>query len=107
MSTTPDWHVHQAAILRSRAEACRQLADRLDAASLHQLPDYSGELTWRCPVADDFDLQVAAHRRRLDEAVEGLHVNACGLSGDADDHERRAAWLLEQARLATAANSDG
>jgi hypothetical protein len=89
-----DWYFEQAAQLRGRADTCRQLARRLDAATVFDLRRCSGEATWQGPVAIDFDDRLATHCARLQDAIEQLRLNALGLSAEADDLERRGANLL-------------
>jgi hypothetical protein len=89
-----DWYFEQAAQLRGRADTCRQLARRLDAATVFDLRRCSGEATWQGPVAIDFDDRLAIHCARLQEAIEQLRLDALGLSAEADDLERRGAHLL-------------
>lgn len=84
----------QADQLRGRADACLQLAGRLDGAALFDLRRHSGEATWQGPVAIEFDDRLAFHCARLDDAIDQLRVNALGLSAEADDLERRGAYLL-------------
>ena len=94
--TAPDWYFAQADLLRGRADACVQLADQLDAAALFDLHRYSGETTWQCPAAIEFDEQLSAHCTRLQDAIDRLRSNALGLSGDADDLERQGTYLLAE-----------
>ena len=89
-----DWYFDQADLLRGRADACQQLARQLDGATLFDLHQYSGDLTWQCPVATEFDQQLFAHCLRLSDAIDQLRSNAIGLSGDADDLERQGAHIL-------------
>ena len=91
---SPDWYFAQADLLRGRADACLQLAQQLDGATLFDLHRYSGDLTWQCPVATEFDQQLFAHCLRLSDAIDQLRSNAIGLSGDADDLERQGAHVL-------------
>jgi hypothetical protein len=91
---TADWYYTQADLLRGRAEACRQLAHRLDGAALFDLHHYSGDLTWDCPAADEFDRQLSAYCGTLQDAIDALYTNALGFSSDADDYERRGAAAL-------------
>jgi hypothetical protein len=91
--SSADWHFAEADALRSRADACHRLAGQLDAAALFDLHRHSGEATWQGPVALAFDEQLAVHRARLLDAIDRLRVNALGLSAEADDHERRGAFL--------------
>jgi hypothetical protein len=84
----------EAAQLRGRADVCMQLAGRLDGAALFDLRRYSGEATWQGPVAIEFDDSLAFHCARLEDAIDRLRVNALGLSAEADDLERRGAYLL-------------
>jgi hypothetical protein len=94
---TADWYYTQADLLRGRAEACRQLAHRLDGAALFDLHQYSGVLTWDCPAADEFDRLLGGYCGDLQAAIDALRANALGLSGDADNYERRgAAQLVEE-----------
>jgi hypothetical protein len=92
--STAEWYYAQAGLFRDRAEACRQLAGRLDRAAVFDLHQYSGELTWEGPVALEFDRVLAGHCAELQAAIDALHVNAFGLSADADDYERRGAIAL-------------
>ena len=89
--SSADWYFAQADLLRGRADACLQLAGRLDGAALfdlHQLlrrgdvagPGWRSSSTTSCGV----------HCARLQDAIDRLRVNALGLSGDADDLERTA-----------------
>ena len=48
---SPEWYFAQAELLRGRADACLQLAQRLDGAALFDLHRYSGDATWQGPVA--------------------------------------------------------
>ena len=96
--TSADWYFTQADLLRGRAEACRQLARQLDGAALFDLHLYSGDLTWQCPVATEFDEQLAGHCIRLSAAIDDCAANALGLSGDADDLERQGAYVLASQR---------
>jgi hypothetical protein len=91
---TADWYYIQADVLRGRAEACRQLAQRLDGAALFDLHKYSGDLTWDCPAGDEFDRLLSTYRADLQDAIDALLTNALGFSGDADDYERRGAAAL-------------
>jgi hypothetical protein len=91
---TADWYYSQADLFRGRAEACRQLAHRLDGAALFDLHQYSGELTWDCPAGREFDRLLSGHCGDLAAAIDVLRANALGLSGDADDYERRGAAVL-------------
>lgn len=92
--SSADWYFAQANQLRRRADACLQLAHRLDGAALFDLRRYSGETTWQGPVALEFDDRLAFHCARLQEVIDQLRVNALGLSAEADDLERRGAYLL-------------
>jgi hypothetical protein len=87
------WYFAQADRLRERADACRHLARQLDDAAVLDLHRHSGEATWQGPVAIEFDDQLAFHRARLQDAVDQLRVDALGLSAEADDLERRGAYL--------------
>jgi hypothetical protein len=91
---TADWYYAQADLLRGRAEACRQLAQRLDGAALFDLHQYSGDLTWDCPAGDEFDRQLSTYCGDLQGAIDALYTNALGFSNDADDYERRGAIAL-------------
>ena len=91
---SPDWYFAQADLLRGRADTCLQLAQQLDGATLFDLHLYSGDLTWQCPVATEFDQQLFAHCLRLSDAIDQLRATAIGLSGDADDLERQGTHLL-------------
>ena len=91
---TADWYYAQADLFRGRAESCRQLARRLDGAALFDLHHYSGVLTWDCPVGREFDQLLAGYCGDLQTAIDTLRANALGLSGDADDYERRGAAEL-------------
>ena len=71
-----------------------QLANQLDGAQLFDLHSYSGEATWQCPAALEFDEQLAAHCTRLSDAIARLRSNALGLSGEADDLDRQGAYVL-------------
>ena len=93
---SPDWYFAQAELLRGRADACLQLAQRLDGAALFDLQHYSGDTTWQGPAAAEFDRQLLVHCARLGDAIDWLRADALGLSGDADDLERRGAFLLAQ-----------
>ena len=93
---TPDWYFAQAGLFRQRADACTDLAGRLEGAALFDLAAFSGEATWIGPVATEFDRQLSVHRRRLQDAIDALRTNALGLSGDADDYERQGAYLAAQ-----------
>ena len=53
--TSADWYFAQADLLRGRADACLQLAQQLDGAALFDLHRYSGDATWQCPAATEFD----------------------------------------------------
>jgi hypothetical protein len=90
--TSADWYFEQAAQRRRRADACLQLARRLDDATVFDLRRYSGEATWQGPVAIEFDDQSAFHCARLQDATDQLRVNALGLSAEADDLERRGIY---------------
>jgi hypothetical protein len=92
--SSAEWYYAQADLLRGRAEACRQLARCLDGAVLFDLHQYSGELTWTGPVATEFDRLLAGYCGELQTAIDTLRANALGLSGDADDYERRGAAEL-------------
>ena len=48
--------------------------DQLDGAALFDLHSYSGEATWQCPAAIEFDEQLAAHCTRLQDAIDRLRV---------------------------------
>jgi hypothetical protein len=89
-----DWYFAQADLLRGRADACVQLAHQLDGAALFDLHHFSGEATWQCPAATEFDQQLAVHCTRLQEAIDRLRANALGLVSDADDLERQGAYVL-------------
>jgi hypothetical protein len=89
-----DWYFAQADLLRGRADACVQLAQQLDGAALFDLHRYSGEATWQCPAATEFDQQLAVHCTRLQAAIDRLRANALGLVNDADDLERQGAYAL-------------
>ena len=91
---TADWYYSQADLLRGRAEACRQLAHRLDGAALFDLHQYSGDLTWDCPAGREFDRQLGGYCGDLLATIDALRANALGLSGDADDYERHGAAEL-------------
>ena len=93
-----DWYFAQADLLRGRADACLQLANQLDDATLFDLHSYSGEATWQCPAAIEFDEQLSVHCTRLHDAIDRLRSNALGLSGDADDLERQGAYVVAQER---------
>ena len=94
---TADWYYAQADLFRGRAEACRALAHRLDGAALFDLHQYSGALTWECPAADTFDGLLGRYCADLQAAIDALRANALGLSGEADDYERRGAAELVDA----------
>jgi hypothetical protein len=96
MMNSADWYFAQADVYRGRADACLQLANQLDDAALFDLHSYSGEATWQCPAALDFDVQLAAHCTRLSDAVARLRSNALGLSGEADDLDRQGAYVLAE-----------
>ena len=93
-----DWYFAQADLLRGRADACLQLAHQLAGATLFDLHGYSGEATWQGPAAIEFDEQLSVHCTRLQDAIDRLRSNALGLSGDADDLERQAAYVVAQER---------
>ena len=86
---SPDWYFAQAEDLRRRADVCWQLAQHLEGAALFDLHRYSGDATWQCPAATEFDEQLAVHCSRLHDAIDRLRSNALGLSADADDAERQ------------------
>jgi hypothetical protein len=92
--SSADWYFAEAGRLRGRADACRQLALRLDDAAIFDLRGHSGETTWQGPVAIEFDGQLAVHCARLQDAIDRLRVDALGLSAEADDLERCGAYLL-------------
>jgi hypothetical protein len=94
------WYFAQADLLRGRADACLQLASRLDGAQLFDLHRYSGAATWQCPAATAFDEQLAVQCARLRNAIDEVRANALGLCADADDHERRGAVAVEREREA-------
>jgi hypothetical protein len=96
--TSADVYFAQADRLRERAEACRQLADELDAATLFDLHNYSGEATWQGPVAIEFDERVSGYCFQLTDAIERLRSNALALGCEADDLERQGAVLLATAQ---------
>ena len=92
---SPDWYFAQADLLRGRADACLQLARRLDGAALFDLT----------VVLRRADLAVARWRPSSivssSSTCRGCRTpsiscasNALGLSGDADDLERQGAYLL-------------
>ena len=89
-----DGYLAEANQLRRRAEACLQLAHRLDGAGLFDLRRYSGDTTWQGLVAIEFDDRLAFHCARLQDAIDQLRVDALGLSAEADDLERRGAYVL-------------
>jgi hypothetical protein len=99
--SSADWYSAQAHVLRGRADACVQLANQLQGAAVFELHQYSGEATWQCPAATEFDEQLAVHCSRLQDAIDQLRSNALGLGADADDYERQGAWVLEQPVLRT------
>jgi hypothetical protein len=91
---TADWYFAQADLFRGRAQSCLQMAQRLDGAELFDLHQYSGVLTWDCPVGREFDRQVSGYCTRLRESIDVLRADALGLSAEADDYERRGAAEL-------------
>jgi hypothetical protein len=91
--SSADWYFAQADHLRGRADACQQLARRLDGAAVFELRRYSGDTTWQGPVAIEFDDRLAFHCLRLQSAIDQLRVDAVGLSAEADDLERRGTYL--------------
>ena len=97
-----DWYFAQADVYRERADACLQLANQLDGAALFDLHSYSGEATWQCPAALEFDEQLAAHCTRLSDAIARLRSNALGLSGEADDLDTSGARCAAPRNEATA-----
>jgi hypothetical protein len=92
--SSADWYFDAADRLRGRADACLQVARRLEDAAVFDLRRSSGETTWQGPVAIEFDERLAFHCARLVDAIDRLRVDAIGLAAEADDLDRHGAYLL-------------
>lgn len=77
--------------LRVRADRLRALASRLERASVHQLLEQSGEVTWSGPRPDACRSALGAHLRRLTAGIGDLRHHATQLDDLADDVDRQAA----------------
>ena len=94
---TADWYYAQADLLRGRAE-CLPTArpSPRRRRPVRPPPAIPAMLTWDCPVGREFDQLLAGYCGDLQAAIDTLRANALGLSGDADDYERRGAAELSR-----------